>query len=100
MSLPDLYDIARRIDSPLFQGAREQFAAKQGLLEYASGGRSHYYEDPNTTLAGTIYINTDDIPKLARYYGDAEGVVRALLIHEMGHFMYRFRDRATQPRNA
>ena len=37
MSLPDLWETARGIESPLFQGARELFAAKGGVLEYTAG---------------------------------------------------------------
>lgn len=93
--------MARKIKSRLFQGTREQFQSGGGKYWYSPGTGSHYLENKNNLEAsGTIFIDPDHARRMIRYYGDLEGSVRAILIHEMGHFIYRVLDRTTQPRKA
>jgi hypothetical protein len=101
MSLPDIGGVARTINSPLFPGSLADFYARRGEFRYSPGQGSHYLEDEkDPRRAGAIVIDPDHINKLVRYYGSSVEAIRALLIHEMGHFMYRFQDRATQPGTA
>lgn len=97
MSLPDLFETMRRIESPLFQGARELFVAKHGKLKYAVGGRTSYKPTGLLDEAGVIIINRLELEGYARVFGSTLEALRTCLSHEMGHFMDELQSMATRP---
>jgi hypothetical protein len=98
MSLPDILGTARRIESPLFQGARELFTAKDGKMKYGRPGvTTHYIPTGNPAKAGIIVIDPMDVEGQARFFGSPLGALRTLLIHEMAHSLGELQAKATRP---
>ena len=95
MSLPVLNEVARSIQSPLFQGARSLFVAQHGLFKYVTPGTGAFYKRDETGLtAGVIEVGTAYLNAMIRNIGNM--AAPAILVHEMGHFMYAKQNFATQ----
>lgn len=98
MSLRDIEQTARRIESPLFQGAREQLYARGGKIEYSPGGGTQYAPNRIPHRAGDILVDPLRVERYTRFFGTTLQVLRTALIHEMGHFMGELQDKATKPK--
>lgn len=96
MSMPDLWNTARNIEGPLFQGARELFLAKQGKMEYAEG-RTRYTPTGDPAVAGKIIVNRIELNGYTQFFGGVLQSLRVCLTHEMGHFMGELQAKASRP---
>lgn len=99
MNRPDIAEVARRVPSKLFQGARELFVAQHGTFSYARGGTRYVADENNPNNAGEILIDPDELESKLPFYQAPAVVVETLLSHELGHYMYAKQTRATAPRS-